>query len=99
MSTLVLLLTFGLVARVTRLITDDYLLRHVRAAIIRRFGPNHDLAYLATCAWCMSVWVGGGICTIGYFYGHTPAYLIVAAAGTASYITGAAATFVEGGDR
>ncbi|KXP00893.1 hypothetical protein AXK61_12860 [Tsukamurella pseudospumae] len=92
-----LLLTFGLVARVTRLITDDYLLRHLRAMIIRRFGPNHDLAYLVTCAWCMSIWVGGGLFTVAYFYGHTAAYLIVAAGGTSSYLYGAASTFIEGG--
>lgn len=99
MSTLVLLLTFGLVARVTRLITDDRVLGRVRAAIIRRFGPNHPIAYWVACPWCVSPYVAAALVTIAWHYGHTQAYLIAAAIGTASWITGAAATFVDGGDR
>lgn len=92
---LVLLLTIGLVARATRLVTTDYLTRHVRALVIRYLGPDNDIAYLLTCPWCLSVWLGGGIFTIAHFYGDTTAYFIVAATGSASYLTGVAATWLD----
>lgn len=99
MSTLVLLLTFGLVARVTRLITDDRIFGRARAAVIRRYGPDHAIAYWATCPWCVSPYVAGALITLAWHYGDTPAYFFAAAIGTASYLAGALATFVDGGDR
>lgn len=45
------------VARVTRLITTDYLTAGPRGWIVRRLGVDHKLSYLITCQWCTSVWV------------------------------------------
>lgn len=95
LSVLVLLLTIGLVARATRFVTTDYLTRHVRALVIRYLGPDNDIAYLLACPWCLSVWLGGGFFTTAWYFGDTPTYFIVAATGTASYLTGVAATWFD----
>lgn len=95
MTLALFLLTLGATARVTRLITDDYITRHARAWVIYRFGPNHDLTYLVGCPWCLSIWLAGPAFTGAYFYGHTAAWVIVCAALTASWVIGVAATFID----
>lgn len=94
--TTMFLLTLGAVARLTRLITDDYITRHLRAAVIRWVGPDHDLAYLLTCPWCLSIWIAGGGYTLAWFYGHTAAFTIAAGALTASWLYGVAASWLDG---
>lgn len=94
MSITLFLLTLGASARLTRLITDDYITRHLRVFFIRKWGPDHDLSYLVTCPFCMSMYIGGGMFTLAYFYNWHPAYLIVTAALTASYLIGTVATLV-----
>nr|WP_218681062.1 DUF1360 domain-containing protein [Rhodococcus qingshengii] len=92
MSITIFLLTLGAAARLTRLVTDDYITRHFRAFFIRRYGPDNDLAYLVTCPWCMSMYISGGMFTLAWFYGWHPAFIIATAALTASYLIGTAAT-------
>lgn len=86
MTLVVFLLAFGATARITRFVNADYLFRGVRAAAIRKWGPDHDVPYLLTCGWCASVWVAGAVFTVAYFYGHTAAYLIATGALTASWL-------------
>lgn len=95
MTLTIFLLALGATARLTRLVTDDYVTRHLRAAVIRRFGPDHDLAYLVTCPWCISMYIGGVIMTIAWFVGEHAGFTIPAAALTASYLIGVAASILE----
>jgi hypothetical protein len=91
----VFLLALGATARITRFLNSDYLARHLRAGIIGRLGPDHDLAYGIACAWCASVWVGGAVFTVAWFYGEHAGFVIPAAALSASYLVGVAASVFD----
>lgn len=95
MTIAIFLLALGATARITRLITSDYIARHARAWVIRRLGPDHDLAYLVTCPWCLSVWLAGGVMALAWFYGSHAGFIIPAAALTASYLIGIAASILD----
>lgn len=95
MSITIFLLTLGAAARIVRFINSDYLARGVRAFFIRRLGPDHDIPYALTCAWCLSIWVAGGLFTVAWFYGGHPGFIIPAMALTASYLIGLAASNLD----
>lgn len=95
MSLVVALLALGATARITRFFNKDYLARGVRIILIRRFGPDHDLPYLVTCPWCLSVWVAGGIFTTAWFYGEHAGFQIPALALTASWLYAIVAAYVD----
>lgn len=99
MTLMVFLLTLGAMARLTRLVTDDYLTRHLRALVIRRTGHDSDLSYLMTCAWCLGLWVSGAVFTLAYFCGDQPWFVWPAAALTGSWLYGIAATILDGDDQ
>ncbi|QRY62741.1 hypothetical protein JVX90_00240 [Gordonia sp. PDNC005] len=94
MSTLAVILTIGLIARLTRLVTVDQITHWARQRIVVRFGFG-NLAYLVTCPWCMSVWLGSGVAVAAYWWGDTRWWLMVALAGTASLVTGWAANWLD----
>jgi hypothetical protein len=91
----VFLLALGATARLTMLLTDDYIARNIRAWFIRRFGPEHDLAYLVTCPWCFGMWVAAAVLPLAWFYGDRLWFIIPALVLTVSWLVGAAATFVN----
>lgn len=129
-SVLFLLLTFGLIARLTRLLVDDTLTAGIRLRVQKRIYPGgkmvdteidplsrrvtkqqwqenpktakHKLAgFLALvldCSWCTSVWVAAATTiTASYSTHHShllTAYWWTAAAGTASFLTGAASVWL-----
>ncbi|GGG04136.1 hypothetical protein GCM10007304_17830 [Rhodococcoides trifolii] len=96
MTVTVFLLALGATARLTRLISDDYVTRYLRALVIRRRGADSDSAYLVTCPWCLSPYIGAAIFTTAWFYGEHPGFLIPAMVATASYIIGIAASWLDG---
>jgi|GEM_PF-1399253 hypothetical protein len=51
-------LAFLATARVTRFVTRDLLAQPIRTWFANRFGPDSRLAYLVTCGWCASIWIG-----------------------------------------
>ncbi|MGB3358140.1 MAG: hypothetical protein WA972_21115 [Rhodococcus qingshengii] len=95
MTLAIFLLTLGASARLVRLVTDDYITRHVRAFFIRRYGPDNDLAYLLGCPWCVSIYICGGMFSASWFYGEHPGFIIPAMALTASYLIGLAASNLD----
>ncbi|OZC59261.1 hypothetical protein CH276_22705 [Rhodococcus sp. 06-470-2] len=97
MSLGLFLLTLGGTIRLTRLITDDFITRHIRAFVIRHRGPDSDLAYLVTCPFCLSMYIAGGAFSAAWFYGSHPAFIITAAALTASWLVGITASILDGG--
>lgn len=55
------------VARITRLITSDFLTAGPRSALIRRLGTDHKISYLVTCPWCSSMWVASVAAPLWYW--------------------------------
>lgn len=101
--TLSLVLMTLAVARVTRLITDDVLFEDPRQwLVLRIMRPNHKsawrtkIAYLFTCQWCASVYVGAAGATAWYAWGETMPFMAIAATLAASYVTGFLASLKEG---
>lgn len=95
MSTLAVILTAGLIVRLTRLIVADQLTKPLRTRLVLWLGPKHPIAYLAACSWCMSIWVGAAVCTAAYWWGDSHWWLLAALAGTASLIAGWAANWLD----
>lgn len=86
----ILLISLGAAARITRLITGDILLAWLRAAIIRRFGPESLPADFIKCPWCVGFWVSLAVTAAAFCpaISHHQAYLIVATALTGSWLIG-----------
>lgn len=89
----IFLLTLGAVARVTRFITDDYAGRGIRMLVDRLFGPESSAAYLVRCPWCLSFWIALVALGAAYFWQATPAYWLITALLTISYLVGFVASF------
>ena len=92
MTALSVILLVGATARLTRLITTDALLESLRVRVERRVSAK--AAYLIRCDWCMSVWVGFGMFTFGWYAPDTLS-LVVSGALTASLFTGWLSTVDE----
>jgi fatty acid desaturase len=71
-SPLVLLIAALAVARITRLITTDYLTGGIRAKLIARWGTDSPWSYLITCQWCASIWVSLAAAPVVWWWGDTP---------------------------
>lgn len=95
---LVALLTILFVWRVTRLLVADQILKPVRDRIVLRLGPDQWFAYLITCPWCTSVWVGAGTAVAAYWWADTRWWFIMVLAGAASLVTGVGSTWLDPAD-
>lgn len=82
------LLTVLAVARVTRLITTDYILSAPRRWFVRKAGLQSPLSYLVTCPWCMSIWVGLVGATACWAWQDRAWFQVIVLALTASHLTG-----------
>lgn len=87
------------VARVTRFVTSDVLSRPLRQWTVTKLlsrgdGPHrtsgfrYELAYLVTCDWCASIYVGAAFAGAWYAWGETMWLTAVCAALAASYVAG-----------
>lgn len=95
MSALIFLLSLGTVCRVTRFITKDALAAGFRSRIADRFGEDSHPAYLATCGWCVSIWVAGAVTVLAHWAGEETWFQVGATALTLSYLTGLAANWLD----
>jgi hypothetical protein len=55
-------------ARITRLITTDYLTATPRAWLINRLGTSSKLSYLLACPWCTSMWIAAAAAPVFYWW-------------------------------
>jgi len=97
---MIFVLTVLAVARVTRLITSDYVTERPRNWAVRKLLRGRDesmSAYLLLCPWCMSVYVGLAGGALWYMWGATMWYQATVLALAASHVTGALASR-EAGD-
>lgn len=81
------------VARVTRLVTTDYITAPIRQWAVLKLGTASKGAYLITCDWCTSLWIGAAAAPLAYWHGQNWWYLIPAAALAYSHVTGLLAQF------
>ena len=57
MVVLSLLLVTLAVARITRLIVSDRIFLFLRRWVVNKWGEDSEMAALAHCKWCSSVWI------------------------------------------
>lgn len=98
MSAIAFVLAVLLVARLTRLVTEDRITEAPRDWILDRINPHGLGTYLMTCPWCISVYVGFIVAPVAHYWGDSPWFQIPALALSASYITGFLANFTKGDD-
>lgn len=84
------------VARVTRLITLDYLTAGPRQWAVNKLGLDSKWAYLLSCPWCASVWVAAAAAPTTWWWHHSPWFLVPAYALAFSQVTGLVLQFGEG---
>lgn len=53
----ILLLAFGAVARLTRLVNNDTITRPLRDRVAARFGPSSMPREFVGCPWCVGFWM------------------------------------------
>lgn len=58
---LLVLVAFLATARLTRLVTADYVTKVPREWLIRWRGEDAPLSYLVTCDWCASMYTGSAV--------------------------------------
>ena len=92
---LVALLSFGAVARLTRLLTADTITAPIRNAIRRRYGAESAAASFIECPWCVSVWIAAPVAPLAYWFGLNWWYQVPALWLTLGYATGWAAVREE----
>jgi hypothetical protein len=82
--------------RATWFITvDDFPpIARFRSWVTARFGEGSAVAYLVTCLWCVSVWLGGFITILTDLFVSVPLPVLVWA--TSSAVTGILGIFVKG---
>ena len=96
--TLSIVLALLAVWRLARLLAVDEITRPVRDRIIGR-NPSGSLAYLVSCPWCISVWVGWPLLLGPIFWPENRALLLVNAALAASLVAGMGQTVEDRLDR
>lgn len=96
-DTLTLILAALVTARLTRLVTSDYITDPVRKGIVRRLPEGSRLAYLIMCPWCSSIYVAAPVAASWWAWGDTRLWAACAALPASSYVAGLLATH-EGTD-
>lgn len=111
MGWMTFVLTVGATARITRLIGRDSITFFFRDWLAARtedaresrkkgriglkeriFSFTEDMA---TCPWCLSVWVSVPVAALAWLWGETVWFAVPAAALSASYVTGLVMTVAE----
>lgn len=95
MTALSVLLTIGLILRLTRLVVADEILHKFRVWIVLKLGPNNPIAVLVTCSWCMSVWIGAAVGAAWWAWGDHRWWLAVGTAASASLLAGWSARWID----
>ena len=88
MDLIALLVAALATARLTRLVTRDQITHPLRRALLARVDRDGYLAYLLTCDWCVSVWIGAGAAVVGVRAGAWSWWWAPAVALVVSYVAG-----------
>lgn len=85
---LLVLLTIGAVARLTRLVTADRISEPIRTRLTNRWGDEAQRSYLITCDYCASMYVAPIVAWVAIYWPDNRVVILVLLALTASYVTG-----------
>lgn len=85
---LLVLLAIGATARLTRLVTADYITSPIRDRLIERWDEDSKRAYLLTCDYCASMYVGPAVATATVLWPTNRVIVIGLIALTASFVAG-----------
>ena len=92
MHALSLILATLATARLTRLTVEDVITERPREAAVRFLvkhrGPESMMAYLITCPWCASMYVGAGVAGAWWAWGDTRWFTAAVGALAFSYVAG-----------
>ena len=56
------------VARITRLLTEDFLTVGYRRWVVTRWGPESKMSYWVHCPWCTSVWIAAPVMPVAVLF-------------------------------
>ena len=82
------LLAFLATARLTRLVTGDFITQPIRSWVHRRFGTDSKLGYLVTCDWCVSIYTGTVVAVIMFNWWYLATVQVIVLILAASHFTG-----------
>lgn len=74
-------------ARITRLLVVDEISAGLRRRVVKRWGTDSKITYLAHCRWCVSLWVAAPTAFVALAWPNRWV-LAVLAIPAASYVTG-----------
>lgn len=97
MQILTYFIALAAVARVSMFIPDDRLFLRLKQWMIKRRGEDSQLAYLAVCNWCISIWVGLLVmpATVLIIWGWSQWWLAIMSIPASSLVAGIAAKLRE----
>lgn len=88
------------VARLTGLVVADEITRPLRDGLLAKLdedrASHRSLATLASCPWCVSVYVGAVAAPVAWWWGEHPMFLIPAIAAAFSQVAGMVADVGRG---
>ena len=88
MTWLVAVLAILTVARLTRLVTADYVTAPIRDRLVARWGEDAKRSYLVTCDYCASIYVAVPVSIVAVLWGDNRVILIGLLALAASFVAG-----------
>jgi hypothetical protein len=88
MELITLLLAVLATARLTRIVTSDYITAGPRRWLLRHLEGREMMQYLIVCNWCASVYVAAAVAVTGWLWADTAVWTWTAAALAASHVTG-----------
>jgi hypothetical protein len=85
---LLFLITIGAIVRLTRLVTADYITSPIRDRLVERWDEDSKRAYLVTCDYCASIYIGTIVTTVVILWPTNRVVIIGLLALTASLVAG-----------
>jgi hypothetical protein len=76
------------VVRLTGLVIEDEVTEPIREWVLDRVPDDGKLAYLITCPWCVSIYLGAVAAPLAWWHSDNPAVMLVAIALAMSQISG-----------
>lgn len=85
---LLVVLTIGAIARLTRLVTADFITSPIRDRLTERWGEEAKRSYLLTCDYCASIYIAPVVATVAVLWPTNRVIIIGLIALTASFVAG-----------
>jgi hypothetical protein len=80
------------VVRLTGLVVEDDITEPIREWVLDRVPEDGKLAYLLTCPWCVSIYLGTAAALLAWWHSSNPAVMLPAMALAFSQVAGMTAS-------